>query len=239
MKNLITTLAIAFCVLFRANAQENAEVSRYELDVTDFTELKVVHGINVNYVCNPDSAGRAVFIASDKHASSLMFNNTKNRLEIQLATEDVESKGLPTITVYSKFLTKVENSGDSTLRVLNVPPCPKFKARLIGNGRIIVKGVDVNEMEGSIDTGNGQLVIYGTCKKSKLHCTGTGTIQADELVSEETNCRMYGTGTIGCQAIKSLNVTGMSSGKVYYKGNPEEVKKRSVGVKLIPLDEEE
>lgn len=235
MKKTFLTIILLIIVTSVVSAQK---LSRYELDVKDFTELKVIEGINVNYVCNPDSTGRAVFIATDELASVLMFNNTKGRLEMQIATDGIDYKNLPTVTVYSKFLTKVENSGDSTVRVLNVASCPNFKARLIGNGRLIVKGIDVTYLDGSIDTGNGQLILYGKCESAKLSCTGTGTIQADELVSNETKCVMLGTGTIGCQALTSLNVVGASSGKVYYKGNPEQIKKRSVGVKIIPLDNE-
>ncbi|MBR3765597.1 MAG: DUF2807 domain-containing protein [Muribaculaceae bacterium] len=235
MKKTFLTIILLIIVTSVVSAQK---LSRYELDVKDFTELKVIEGINVNYVCNPDSTGRAVFIATDELASVLMFNNTKGRLEMQIATDGIDYKNLPTVTVYSKFLTKVENSGDSTVRVLNVASCPNFKARLIGNGRLIVKGIDVTYLDGSIDTGNGQLILYGKCESAKLSCTGTGTIQADELVSNDTKCVMLGTGTIGCQALTSLNVVGASSGKVYYKGNPEQIKKRSVGVKIIPLDNE-
>lgn len=235
MKKTFLTIILLIIATSVVSAQK---LSRYELDVKDFTELKVIEGINVNYVCNPDSTGRAVFIATDELASVLMFNNTKGRLEMQIATDGIDYKNLPTVTVYSKFLTKVENSGDSTVRVLNVASCPNFKARLIGNGRLIVKGIDVTSLDGSIDTGNGQLILYGKCESAKLSCTGTGTIQADELVSNDTKCVMLGTGTIGCQALTSLNVVGASSGKVYYKGNPEQIKKRSVGVKIIPLDNE-
>ncbi len=235
MKKTFLTIILLIIATSVVSAQK---LSRYELDVKDFTELKVIEGINVNYVCNPDSTGRAVFIATDELASVLMFNNTKGRLEMQIATDGIDYKNLPTVTVYSKFLTKVENSGDSTVRVLNVASCPNFKARLIGNGRLIVKGIDVTYLDGSIDTGNGQLILYGKCESAKLSCTGTGTIQADELVSNDTKCVMLGTGTIGCQALTSLNVVGASSGKVYYKGNPEQIKKRSVGVKIIPLDNE-
>jgi hypothetical protein len=50
---------------------------------------------------------------------------------------------------------------------------------------------------------------------------------------------MLGTGSTFCNAKNELSISGMSSGKVYYRGNPSEVKKRSVGVKIIPLDNEE
>ncbi len=50
-----------------------AEPTRYELDVKDFTELKVTDGINVDYRCNPDSAGKAVFNTSPELASAIYF----------------------------------------------------------------------------------------------------------------------------------------------------------------------
>ena len=238
MKNFILAIIITLFASMTANAQEET-LKRYELDVADFTELKVVHSINVRYVNNPDSAGRAVFIAPDKHVSIFMFNNTKNRLEIQIATDDVNLTNAPTITVYSKFLSKVENSGDSTVTLVSVAPTPKFNARLIGNGRIVAHDLDITELNASLSTGNGQLILFGKCKNAKLSCTGTGSVQADDLVANEVNCRMLGTGTIGCQAIDKLSISGISSGKVYYKGNPQEIKRRSVGVKIIPLDNEQ
>lgn len=235
MKYFFSIILLTFSI-FATSAQE---VSRYELDIKDFSELKVIEGINVNYVCNTDSAGRAVFIADDKMASILMFSNSKGRLEMQIATDGIDYDNIPTVTVYSKFLTKVENCGDSTVRVISVAPTPQFKARVIGNGRLIVKDIDATHIDGSIDTGNGQLILYGKTTSSKLSCTGSGTIQADELISNDTKCVMLGTGTIGCQALNTLNIVGVSSGKVYYKGQPSTIKKRFVGVKVIPLDNEE
>ena len=239
MKKVIILFILA--VIGSTNLVAQTEtLKRYEVAVRDFSELKIVHGININYVCNPDSAGKAVFISTDKHVSMFLFNNTNNRLEIQLMAEDNDiPTNIPTITVYSNTLSKVENSGDSTVTVTNAAPCPKFKARLIGNGCIVVKNIETTELDGSIDTGNGQLLISGTTNSAKLSSTGTGEIIADELTSNNTKCMLFGTGSIHCQAQKSLSVAGMASGKVFYKGNPSQIKKRSVGVKLIPLDNEE
>lgn len=233
MKKLFA-LIIGLAIGFTTYAQE---LSRYELDVKDFSELKVVEGVNVTYICNTDSAGRAVFIASDDVASALIFNNTNNRLEIRIATDYILAKNLPSVTVYSKSLSKVENSGDSIVTVNKLAPCTEFKARLIGNGQLVVKDIDVTHLDGSIDTGRGQLKISGKASYSRLSNTGVGTILANELSSDETKCVMLGSGIIKCQAIKKLNTVGLSSGKVYYKGNPEEIKKHSVGVKVLPLEE--
>ncbi|MDE5836844.1 MAG: DUF2807 domain-containing protein [Paramuribaculum sp.] len=234
MKKLFITLAIT---ALGCSASYSQSVTKYELDVKDFIELKVTDGINVNYICNPDSAGKAVFYASPEMASQIMFKPGSSKLEILLAPKEERiNRELPTVTVYSKYLNFVENSGDSIVRVLSVASGPKFKARVIGNGRISVRNVEANTVEGALDTGKGYITIFGTCTEAKLNCTGTGHIQADGLIAQNVNCRLAGTGTIGCNAVQTLNIMGIGSGTVFYKGNPQ-IKKRAVGVKVEPIAE--
>lgn len=234
MKKLL--IAIALTILAHS-VSHSQNVTKYELDVKDFVELKVTDGINVDYICNPDSAGKAVFYASPEMASQIMFKPGTTKLEILLVPkEERVNRELPTVTVYSKYLNFVENSGDSLVRILSVSPGPKFKARVIGNGRISVRNVEANTVEGALDTGKGYITIFGTCTEAKLNCTGTGHIQADGLVAKIVNCRLAGTGTIGCNAAESLNIMGIGSGTVFYKGSPQ-IKKRAVGVKVEPISE--
>ena len=214
--------------------------SRYELDVKDFVELMVIDGINIDYKSNSDSVGKAVFYASSDIASVITFSNSsKQKLEIKLAETEtpIEYKNIPTVTVYSKFLTKVTNRGDSTVRILSVSPGPSFKAQLEGNGRLVVRNIDTNIVEGSIFTGNGALVINGKCNSAKLNNKGVGSIQADGLDAETVKCVQIGTGYVGCSASKELTIYG-ASGKVYYNGTPM-IKNRSIGIKVLPLDSEE
>lgn len=210
---------------------------RYELDVKQFNELKVVEGINVNYVCNADSAGKAVFTTTADLASVLMFSNNDGKLEMQIATDGINYRNLPTVTVYSNFLTRVENSGDSTVKVLNVAPCPRFKARLIGNGRLVVRDIKATTIEADIRTGNGTLIIGGKCDTAKFNTTGSGVIQADEVEAGDVKCTLAGTGSIGCWPSGKLTIIGAASGKVYYRGKPTEIKNLSIGVKAESIDE--
>ncbi|WP_305149780.1 GIN domain-containing protein [uncultured Muribaculum sp.] len=230
-KRILSLIAITASIL-AVNAEE---LKRYEIDVKDFSELKVIEGLAVDYKCSEDSAGMAVFTTSPDMASLLMFTNNKNKLEIQISTDGIDYQGLPKITVYSRFLNKVENSGDSLVRVLSVAPSPSFKARLIGNGTLSVHGIDTNTLDGSLDTGNGVLVLYGKAASAKLSLVGTGSIQADELDADDIKCSLLGTGYIECNPLKTLNVVGASSGKVYHKGSPK-IKSRAIGVKVIPID---
>ncbi len=236
MRNIQKTLLALIPLSLSAVSANAAGLSRYELEVKDFSELKVIEGINVDYKSDPDSAGRAVFTATAEQAQLLMFTNKKECLEVQLATTGAGAKDLPTVTVYSNYLTKVENTGDSTVRILNIGAGPKFKARLVGNGRLIVRDIKATQVEGSIETGNGQMVIYGKCQTAKLSSTGTGSIQADDLEATDVSIKSWGTGSIGCNVNSgNLSIVGAGSGKVYYKGKPSSIKNRSVGVKAVAL----
>ena len=212
-----------------------AELVKYELDVNEFHELKVVDGINVVYSCNPDSAGKAVFTCPSSQAAAFMFNNKKGRLSMHLSTESVGTANLPVVHVYSSYLTRVENSGDSLVKVVNIAQGPKFAAKLIGNGRIVVRDVKATEVTAAISTGHGTLVITGECEHANFNFMGTGVIQADELEAQTANVKAGGTGSIGLWAVKSFTVMGAGSTKVYFKGNPE-IKNRSVGLKTFPLE---
>lgn len=229
-------IAIAAILITGSITAYGASPKRYTINVKDFSELRVVESLKVNYVCNEDSAGFATFIAEPEIASVLMFTNNNERLDLQIATDGINYDHLPTITVYSRFLTKVENSGDSLVRVHSLKPVPKFTARLIGNGHLAVHGIDATNVDANLDTGNGTILLKGKTSKASLKAVGTGSIQADELASNEVNCMLLGTGYIGCAPENTLHVKGVN-GKVYYTGAPQNIKNRSWGVKLIPLDE--
>lgn len=64
---------------------------------------------------------------------------------------------------------------------------------------------------------------------------GTGTISADRLEADVVQCKILGSGSIGCWPLQKLNVRGIGSTKVYYKGDPQV--KKSGGGKLYPLPE--
>ena len=220
--------------LFGFIGVQAADLVKYELNVGEFHELKVTDGLNVIYSCNPDSAGLAVFTSPSSQASAFIFNNNKGKLSMKISTENVGVTNLPVVTVYSTYLTKIENAGDSLVKVVNVANGPKFTAKLIGNGRMSVQGVKATEVTAALSTGNGTLVINGECEHVNFNCPGTGVIQADGLEAQTASVKAGGTGSIGLWAVKTLSVMGMGSTKLYYKGNPE-IKNRSVGIKTFPL----
>ena len=228
----VFALITALTYVFTAAAQSP---TGYNLNVGEFSELRVSDGINVDYTSDNEKSGQASFTCQASMASAIMFNNKGGKLVIQLSPESIGTKDLPTITVHSRYLTKIENTADSTVRVLSLAGSPKFEAKLEGHGHLIVRGLDANEVKGTMRLGHGTLILAGKCSDAKLNLTGTGVIQADELVAGEATVNAKGTGSVGVNATNSLNVYGMGSTSIYYVGDPA-IKNRSVGLKLNRLN---
>lgn len=228
MKHIfITLLTLAAPIIGMGQSTQ-----RYELKVNDFKELRVDNDIAVDYYCNPDSAGYAVFTATDAQSGWVLFdNNGRGKLSVQTDTDYPAGEKMPRIRVYSSSLEKVVNSGDSLVKVYNLPAADKFKAVLIGNGRLSVPGVEASTVEASIHSGNGQLTIEGRCTEAKLHLVGTGTILADRLEAVKVKATVVGTGYIGCSPSEAITVMGAGSGSVLYKQAPPTIKSRGVGIK--------
>ena len=235
MKRILTNIILMITVALASNAQ----VTHRVVKLADFTRLAVVDDINVEYRCNPDSAGLVVFDATQEVADALMFTvSNKGRLSIQV-NDFYESRGnLPSLTLYSSTLDEAENAGDSVLRISQLPPLKSFKVRLLDNGKVIVRGVRASQLELQILSGKGKIIADGSCDDLSLRLVGTGEIQADYVTATNVSCRIMGTGSMGCNVNGGdLKVSGSGTGKVYYKGKPNKVTVRKLGtIKAIPME---
>lgn len=233
MRNLLAVLSF---LLPMVSFAQNPGYESFSLDVKEFNELKVVDGINVEYFCDPSQAGKVKFESTRAMADAIIFEaNGKGKLEVKLAIRDNKYENLPTVRVYSTYLTKVENDGDSTLTVVTSAPGPKFQGKLVGNGRLVVNGVTAARSEFTLATGKGVIAVSGKSESVKLSLTGVGRIDAYGLEAADVTAKLWGTGWIQCNATEQLNVSGMGTGNITYKGRPV-VKDKAVKIKTKPFD---
>jgi hypothetical protein len=217
-------------------AMASGNIKDFSFKVEDFNKLKVVDNVNVVYRCEPDSAGMIRYSGTSEFNNAFIFDCNNNTLKIQVYQEDLGKSDLPTVYVYSDFLTELESSSAFTVQVESIAPCAELTFSLIGNGKIIANGIKSTNVDAKLKTGNGAIILRGECKNAGYNMVGTGTIQADELSSEIVKCKIMGTGSIGCWATELLQLKGLGSTKVYYKGEPKQIKKSGTG-KLIKLVE--
>lgn len=212
-----------------------AGAAEYTLNVADFNALTVDNGVNVTYKCLPDSAGIVAFECEPELASKILLLNNKSNLRIQLDIDEGIPSNLPVVRVYSTGLNSVCNSGDSTVVVTLSHPVDKFTAKVIGNGAVHVHNLDARQAEGKVTAGRGFIHIDGKADKAKLFIAGTGRIDAGNLQSREVRSSSIGPGHIICNPSKKLSVGGLS-GHIYYMTEPEEISRRGMGVKALPID---
>lgn len=237
---MIRKLIITFlCSMPAIILPAESPVNKYELPIGDFTQLKVTSPINVNYICNPDSAGYAVFNCTEKVVSEIAFSNKNNKqLTVEFTTKGTKLENAPTVTVYSKFLSLAENQSDSLLRIVKTAPVPELKLRLQGNGRVAATGVEVEELSASITTGRGMITVTGKSRVANLTSYSNGGIQADNLEAKIVKCKLVGSGEIGCWPIDELSVgIGGGSGTILYRGTPKKIKNKSINIKVEKMAE--
>ena len=233
----IILLPILFIASVTASFAQSTEAP-YSVTLGEFTQLRIRHGIPVDYVCSNDSSGIITFTGTKELTEALTFDiSSKGRLTISLEPRTFAGK-VARVTVRSRHLVSIENEGDSAVRVLSVSPCPNFKAKQTGNGNISIRNIDANQVEIATKLGHGSVTVNGTCDVAKLNCTGTGAISAGDLTAKEVKCTVLGTGTVDCNASQALSVMGAGSGTVYYAGNPADIKNRSAGTKLEAVDQQ-
>lgn len=233
LKTIVTSLAAALLAL----GAQAGHPKQYCIDVKDFNELRVGDGINVIYTCADDSAGIVTYTTTPDVAPMIQFSNDKNKLKIQVNTDGIIPKNLPTITVRSRFLQYAQNAGDSTLTVERPAPGAKMKLSIIGNGNIVANDIEATVVEGKIEAGHGTLSVSGKTPYLKLRQVGgSSTINTVDMVADRVDVKMAGTGSVYVNAIEQLTITGISSGKVYLLGKPE-IKNRTMGsVKVIEIE---
>lgn len=229
MKCLLSILTLLFLSCCCISARQMV------YNVGPFDSLNQKGNVNIVYRNVPDSVGLACYYSDTDYSDALDVTSRDGKLTIKEVSRHNLGK-LPTIYVYSDYLTQVKSEGNATVEVELNAVTPTFSATLVGNGRIICNAVNTQKASASINTGNGTIVMRGECENADFKLTGTGVIQADELEAIMVKCMCLGTGSIGCNPLKTLDVRGIGTTKIYYLGNPE-IKKVG-GAHLSPINKE-
>ena len=103
MRNLRFLISSIIMLAFAANAET------FRIPVGEFSELVVNDDIDVVYSANPDSLGLVVFNIPNEYAHFILTDCNKGRLKIEVSSDAVGIK-MPTVYVYSSFISRVENN---------------------------------------------------------------------------------------------------------------------------------
>lgn len=154
----------------------------------------------MQYIITKDEDGWLV-IRPEDHTNL----KSSQKIRVTVSTDKVEAldvSGSGTVTSQSQF-----TGGD------------KLDVDLSGSGEIKMN-VNTPKVEGSI-SGSGHIVIVGETKNLKVSMSGSGTFNSTELLCEDANIDIAGSGNASVYADSQLKVSIAGSGDVYYKGKAE------------------
>jgi hypothetical protein len=109
--------------------------------------------------------------------------------------------------------------------------CPHLKLETEGSTSVDING-SFEELSVR-QRGSGNLNLSGISDVSEVVLEGSGKINAKSMKMQDTDIRLYGSGLIFCRVNGLLNAMISGSGRIYYYGDPSELKKEITGKGLI------
>lgn len=104
-----------------------------------------------------------------------------------------------------------------------------------GSGAIDITGIDVLDLSVLI-TGSGDVELWGSANYADYLITGSGNINAKNLISNECITEIEGSGNIWCNAVSRLRAIISGSGTIYYRGSPSVSTQISGSGSVISID---
>jgi hypothetical protein len=137
---------------------------------------------------------------------------TTKRMTVTVTFMDIESVGL---------------GGSGNITSNAIIKSNDLKISLGGSGNISLK-VDAANLNASIG-GSGNINLQGNTNELNCAIAGSGSVKAYQLETDELSASVAGSGSIKITVKSKINAKLVGSGSVYYKGNPKNVKSKSVG----------
>ncbi len=132
--------------------------------------------------------------------------------------------------ITSPVINKITVSGSGDIISKNIlKDDDQIELRISGSGNIAAP-VDAPQVE-AIISGSGQINLKGRTKIFEGSVSGSGDLKCRELLAENSNVKISGSGTAHVFASLRLKALSSGSGNIYFSGNPksQEIKKSGSG----------
>jgi Putative auto-transporter adhesin, head GIN domain len=121
-------------------------------------------------------------------------------------------------TLYIRYRPNTNVRNDNSLVRVRVPSLTGIS--VTGSGNVIAESAfNFGRLE-TIITGSGNISLFGTARSLNCRISGSGNLRAFDLLADEVNVAISGSGDASVNARLSLEVTISGSGDVIYQGNP-------------------
>lgn len=232
MKSLFTTLCtiISFATFAQSwsKIEGNGNVKKEAREVGNFTA--VASGGSWDVVISY-STGKTVVVEADENLIPYIKTAVEDGKLIIRTEKNVDLKSSHKMKIYVS-LTKVTSlsmagSGNMT-GVGNFTNDAKTSFSLAGSGNINLDFKSIEKVAISI-AGSGNVNLKGTSNEVAVSIAGSGNANCEGLVADDVKVSIAGSGSSKIVSNKSLKVSIMGSGDVYYTGSVTDVTKHVAG----------
>lgn len=210
----------------------NREITTETRNVGDYDKISITGSFKVKIV--PGNPG-SIKITADENLLEYIETYTKgSKLVIR-----VNSKF--SITHYAKldvevpvdYLSQIWLTGSGEVYNLQTFDWKNLVLSLTGSGKLDIK-TGVNHLTAKL-IGSGDIILTGEAETAKYSLTGSGLISAKDLEVQQVEANLTGSGEIRLRAIQKLNARVMGNGDIYYYGEPDILKTKTLGSGDITL----
>ncbi len=198
---------------------ENRHIGDYDkLSVTGPFKVEIIRGAPGNLEIKADE-NLLQYIETYTKGNKLVIRINPKFTIIDYTKMDVK--------VPADYLSKITLTGSGEIFNTQIFDWKNLKLNLTGTGKIDVR-TKVKHITATL-VGSGDIVLTGTAVTSKYILTGSGLISAKELKAQEVKATLTGSGEIRLQAVNKLTADVMGNGNIYYYGEPDVLKIKTLG----------
>jgi hypothetical protein len=210
---------------------ENIKETR---DVSGFNKINLSIDADVSYT--QDSIYKVEISAQSNIMKILSTEVVDSELRLDYK-RNVWNHNKVTVVIHSPNINRITISGSGDVHAQNSIVANNLDLFISGSGNFSIPGVTVSSLLFVRVSGSGSVQISdGTVDKEDFNVSGSGNIDALQVVSRTNISRISGSGDISANVTESLEVNISGSGGMTYRGKPEVTSHISGSGKLIHLN---
>lgn len=232
MKNLILAVLIATIpVLAKSQNQESR-------NLPSFSKLSV--GQSINLVIEKGNENRARIETSGVDADRVLTEVSGSSLDIRMKKGTYRSTNVNVYLTYKDELEAIDANSSSSLKANSVVRSNELYVKVSSSAKMDLE-VEAGEVEINVSSSaratmdvvaesmdvsvnsSGKLELSGSTEFQRFRVSSSGKLMGFGLKCEKVKADISSSGNAEISVSKELIADASSSGKIYYRGNPEKV----------------
>jgi cytoskeletal protein CcmA (bactofilin family) len=218
LKYFLLSLLVAPVFTACDTVNGSGNVVREERPVGEFSEVSVEGSMNV--ILTKGAGPKAVIEAEDNLMAYIELEERDNELVVRFRRNtNIRSHKPVRVHLSTNTLKEVDLSGSGNVDMKGLFSSEEtMHIDLSGSGNVTGE-VNAPEVEINI-SGSGNVTLKGETRDVDVNLAGSGNCRAEELLAENANVSIAGSGDVRIYASRNIKADIIGSGGVAYKGEP-------------------